>query len=167
MLVLDMLGDVGDGTAVLPAEAEALDQAEDEEDEGRRESDPGVAGNKSDEGRPHAHATQRYDEGILPAHLIAEPAEEERPQRPDEEADREDRHRAEEGGDRMALLEELHGENRGQASEDVEVVPLDDVADGCRDDDAAELLGLYVRCWHGPPLLLGCLGRHWSLSPPG
>ena len=137
MLVLDMLGDVGDGAAVLPAEAEALDQAEDEEDEGRGESDRGVAGNHADEGRPHAHAGQRDDEGILPAHLIAEPAEEERPQRPDQEADREDRHGAEEGRDRVALLEELDREDRGQAAEDVEIVPLDDVADGCGNDDTA------------------------------
>src|SRR5213595_3809158 len=131
------LGDVGDGAAVLTAEAEALDQAEGEEDEGRRESDRGVAGNKADEGSPHAHAGQGDDEGILPAHLIAEPAEEERPQRPDQEADREDRHGAEEGRDRVAFLEKLDRKDRGQASEDVEVVPLDDVADGCGNHDTA------------------------------
>src|SRR5262249_60917847 len=100
MLVSDMPGDVGDRAAVLPAEAETLDQAEDEEDEGCRESDRGVAGNKADEGRPQAHAGQGDDEGILSAHLIAEPAEEERPQRPDQEADRENRHGAREGPDR-------------------------------------------------------------------
>src|SRR5437016_4608526 len=86
---------------------------------------------------PHAHAGQRDDEGILPAHLIAEPAEEERPERPDQEADREDRHGAEEGRDRVALLEELDREDRGQAAEDVEIVPLDDVANGCGNDDTA------------------------------
>src|SRR5262249_26462909 len=109
---------------------------------------------------------QRHDERVFPADLVAEPAEEERPERPDEEADREDRHRAEEGGDRVALLEELHREDRGQAAEDIKVVPLDDVADRCCDDDAAELFGLYVRCRHGPPLFVGLSGRDWSPQPP-
>src|SRR2546425_255446 len=92
-------------------------------------------------GRRHAHTSQRDDEGVLPAHLVAEPAEEERPQRAYQEADREDRHGAEEGRHRVALLEKLDREDRGQAAEDVEVVPLDDVADGCGDDDSAEFFG--------------------------
>src|SRR2546425_107501 len=98
------------------------------------------------------HTGQRDDEGVLPADLVAEPAEDERPQWSDEEADREDRHRAEEGRHRVALLEELDGQDRGQAAEDVEVVPLDDVADGCRDDDPAKLFGGNLSC-----------SRHWPL----
>src|SRR6185312_14738984 len=39
MLVLDVLGDVGDGAAVLAAEAQPLDQAKAEEDEGGGETD--------------------------------------------------------------------------------------------------------------------------------
>src|SRR5207244_12299028 len=129
------------GPALCSSEAEALDQAECEEDERRGQSDRGVAGNKADEGRPHAHAGQRDDEGVFPAHLIAEPAEEERPQRAYQEADREDRYGAEEGRHRVALLEKLDREDRGEAAEDVKVVPLDDVADGCGDDDSAEFFG--------------------------
>src|ERR1041384_5435209 len=103
MLVLGMLGDVGGRGAGPTAEAEALDQAEGEEDESRRESDRGVAGNKADEGRPDTHAGQCNNKGILPADLIAEPAEQERLQRLYQEADREDCHGAEEGRDRVAL----------------------------------------------------------------
>jgi hypothetical protein len=40
----------------------------------------------------------------------------------------------------VALLEELDREDRGQASEDVEVVLLDDVINGCGKDDTAEFL---------------------------
>src|SRR5207237_6061574 len=108
MLVLDMLGDVGDRAAVLTAEAEALDQAEGEEDEGRRESDRGVAGNKADEGRPHAHAGQGDDKGILPAHLVAEPTEKECPQRPDQDADRGGRRGAEASRLRVLFLDKLN-----------------------------------------------------------
>src|SRR5439155_23018889 len=146
---LDVLGDVGDRAAVLPAQAEALDQAKGEEDEGGGEPDRRIAGNEPDEGGRQAHAGQRDDERVLPPDLVTEPAEDERPQRPDQEADREDRHRTEEGCHRVALLEELHGEDRGQAPEDVKVVPLDDVADGCRNDDATELLGRNLSCPHG------------------
>src|SRR5438477_1219564 len=138
MLVLDVLGDVGDRAAVLPAEAEALDQAKAEEDEGGREADGLVRGNEADHRRRQSHAGQRDDERVLPADLVAEPAEDEGAQGSDEEADREDGHGAEEGRHRMPLLEELDREDRGEAAEDVEVVPLDDVADGCGDDDAAQ-----------------------------
>src|SRR5438067_997088 len=40
------------------------------------------------------------------------------------------------------------GEDRGEAAEDVEVVPLDDVADGCGDDDAAQFLERDLRSSH-------------------
>src|SRR2546427_570770 len=103
-------------------------------------------------GSRQPHAGQRDDEGVLPADLVTEPAEDERPQRPDQESDREDRHRAEEGRHRVTLLEELHRQDRGQAPEDVEVVPLDDIADGCGDDDAAEFFEWNFRRPHRPPL---------------
>jgi hypothetical protein len=40
----------------------------------------------------------------------------------------------------VALLEELDRKDGRQATEDVEVVPLDDVADGCGDDDSPQLV---------------------------
>src|SRR4029077_20120543 len=89
---------------VLAAQAEALDQAQGEENEGGGEADRPVGRHEPDEGRRHAHAGQRDDEGVLPAHLVAEPAEDERPQRSDEETDGEDCHRAEKGRDRVTLL---------------------------------------------------------------
>src|SRR2546425_7532238 len=51
-----------------------------------------------------------------------------------------------EGRDWVALLEELGREDRGQAAEDVEIVPLDDVADGCGNDDAAKFFARNVNC---------------------
>src|SRR4030095_14003633 len=72
-----------------------------------------------------------------------------------QEADREDRHGAEKGRDRVALLEELDREDRGQAAEDVEIVPLDDVADGCGNDDAAKFFARNISCCHKFPSLFG------------
>ena len=45
-------------------------------------------------------------------------------------------------GDRMRFLEELHRQDRGEAAKDVEIVPLDDVADRRRRDDPAQVAGL-------------------------
>jgi len=48
----------------------------------------------------------------------------------------------------------LDRQDRGEAAEDVEVVPLDDVADGCGDDDTAELFERDLgSSSHGPPLV--------------
>src|SRR5262245_29550998 len=40
----------------------------------------------------------------------------------------------------MGLLKELHRQHRGQAAEDIEVIPLDDVADRCGDDHLTKVL---------------------------
>jgi hypothetical protein len=40
----------------------------------------------------------------------------------------------------MGFLKELHRQHRGQAAEDVEVIPLDDVADRCGDDHLSKVL---------------------------
>src|SRR5262249_32789765 len=116
------------------------DQAKRKEDDRCGQPDRRVGGDEPDEGRGYPHARQRDDEGVLPAHLVAEPPEEERAQRPDQEADREDRHGTEESRHGVARVEELDGQDRGQTPEDVKVVPLDDIADGRRDDDATEIL---------------------------
>src|SRR5207245_9857057 len=133
------------------AEARPREKAKAEEDEGRRQADRLVGGNEADKGGGHPHPGQRDDESVLATGLVAEPAKEERPQRSDEKADREDRHRAEEGRDGMTLLEELDRQDRGQAAEDVEVVPLDDVADACSDDDAPQLTERTLSSDHRPP----------------
>jgi len=139
LLVGHVLGDVGNRTAVFPAEAEALDQAEQEEDERRRDADAGIARHDPDQGRGQAHAGERKEEGVLAAHAVADAAEQQRPEGPDQEAHGKERHRAQEGCHRVGLLEELDGEHRSQAAEDVEVVPLDDVPNRRGGDDPAQL----------------------------
>jgi hypothetical protein len=53
----------------------------------------------------------------------------------------------------VTLLEELDREDRGQASENIEVVPFDDIADGCGNDDTAEFFQRNIRRWHTFPSL--------------
>src|SRR5262249_34307966 len=158
ILVGDVLGDVGNGPAIFTAEAETLDEPEQEQDDRSQQTDRCVRRDEPDEGRRETHAAQRDEERVLPADLVTEPAEQEGAQRSDQEADRENRHRAEECRDRMAFLEELDGEDRSQAAEDVEVVPLDDVTHCGRDDDAAQLSGWNLRWRHGPPFVSNAPG---------
>src|SRR5262245_37355855 len=51
----------------------------------------------------------------------------------------------------MTLLEELDGQHRGQAAEDIKVVPLDDVSDRCRNNHASKILGDFNRHCLLPP----------------
>src|SRR5207247_7593273 len=101
-----------------------------------------------DDGGRQPHTAQGDQERVFATHFVPEPAKHEGSERPDQETNREERYSAEEGRHRVALLEELDGEDRGQAAEDVEVVPLDDVADGCGDDDTAEFFQRNIRYWH-------------------
>src|SRR4029453_960596 len=61
---------------------------------------------------------------------------------------------------RVSLVEELHGQDRGQAPEDVEVVPLDDVPHRGGHHHAAEVLGdLVLTCHTCSPFVEFGLGR--------
>src|SRR5205085_8524309 len=66
--------------------------------------------------------------------------EQERPERTDQESGGEQRNRAQQSRDRMGLLEELDRQNRGQAAENIEIIPLDHVSHGRSDDHGPEVL---------------------------
>src|SRR5262249_37591870 len=48
---------------------------------------------------------------------------------------------AEQGRDRVGLFEEFHRQDRGQAPENIEVIPFDDVSYRRGDDHTPEILG--------------------------
>src|SRR5476649_300876 len=84
----------------------------------------------------------------------------------DQEAGGEQRDRAEQGGNGVALIEEFDRQDCRQAPENIKVVPLDDVSSGRGSDDASEV------CWnaisHGvssPTVCRGCLieAAFWSV----
>jgi hypothetical protein len=85
---------------------------------------------------------QRDEEGVFAADPIAHPAEHEGAQRPDQEAGREQCDGAQQRRNRMRLFEEFHRQDRGEAAENVEnveVVPLDDVAPRRGGDHASKV----------------------------
>src|SRR2546421_681581 len=102
--------------------------------------------------RRQTHAAQRNEEGVLAAHDVADAAEDERSERADEEARGEGADRLDERASGGAGREELDRQERGQAPEDVEVVPLDDIPNGCGDDDPAKILGGETGRPHFSPL---------------
>src|SRR5256885_11922695 len=73
------------GAAILTAEAQALDEAKQQEDDPRRYADLGIARHEADEGCGQAHAAQRDEERLLAAHEVADAAEHEGTERPDQE----------------------------------------------------------------------------------
>src|SRR5256886_11780838 len=148
LLIRRVLCDVGDRAAVLAAQAQPLDQAQEQEDETRRRADLGVARHDPDERRRQAHAAQRNEEGVLAAHDVADAAEHEGPERPDQEPGGERPDGADERASTGTLLEELDRQEGGEAPEDVEVVPLDHVANCRRHDDAAQFLHRQRRSGH-------------------
>ena len=139
ILVRDMLGDVGDGAAVLAAQAQTLDHAHAEQQEGGRDADLVECGNEADATGADAHAGERYKKGVLAADAVAQPSKQERPKWTDQEAGGEQRDRAQKRCDRVALFKELDRQNRGQAAENIEVIPLDDVSHRRGNDHASKI----------------------------
>src|SRR5262249_35742667 len=81
------------------------------------------------------------------ADAVAHPSEQECPQGPNQESRREQRNGAQQRRDRMALFEELDRQDRGQAPENIEVIPFDDVSHRRRDDHAPEIPGDFNRAY--------------------
>ena len=134
-----MLGNVGDGAAILAAQAQALDHPQTEEDERRAQTDLLVGRDQPDRPRAQPHSAERNKERILAADPIAHPSEEERPQWTDQESCGEQRNRTEQSCDRVGLFKELDRQNCGQAAEDIEVIPFDDVSHRRSNNHAAEI----------------------------
>src|SRR5207248_9269727 len=83
---------------------------------------------------------QRDEEGVLAADEVADATEHERAEGAYQESGGERPDRLDERAAGGARREELHRQQRGQAAEDVEVVPLDHVPDCCGDHDAPQIL---------------------------
>ena len=112
--------------------------------------------NQPDRSGAQSHAAERNQERIFAADAIAHPAKQEGPQRTDQETGGEQRDGAEQRRDGVALFEEFDRQDRGQAAEDIEIIPLDDVSPRCRDDHASEVLRNMSSHGH-PPLPFGAV----------
>src|SRR6266511_4294271 len=131
-----MLGDISDGAAIFATQAEALDHPQAEQGEGGGYADLVEGGDQPDHPGADAHSAQGDQECVLAPDPIAQPSEQERSQWTDQESGGEQRDRAQQGRDRVSLLEEFDRQHGGQAPEDIEIIPLDDVSYRRGDDHA-------------------------------
>src|SRR4030095_1597292 len=114
-------------------------------------------------------------EGVLAAHQVADASEQQRAERPHQEAGGVGGERREQRGGLVARREEQRGEERRQHCVEIEVVPLEYGTQRGRENYAllsgAEVV-LRGACGHGLPLLYEAAGtiarcalRHYSGKP--
>ena len=99
-----------------------------------------VSRDQPDRSRAQSHSGERNEEGVFAAHLVTHPSEQECPQWTDQESGGEQRNRAQQCRNRVALFKELDRQDRSQAPENIEVIPLDDVSHRRGDDHRPEVL---------------------------
>src|SRR5476649_1924964 len=83
----------------------------------------------------------------------------------DQEAGGEQRDRAEQRGNGVALIEELDRQDRGQAPENIEIIPFDDVSSGRGSDHGPEVLrnsGSFCYCAHLEPPVCGYFSKPYE-----
>lgn len=125
------------GAGVLAGGGEALDDADQQEQDRRQKADGAVAGDQGDAERGHGHDDDRKRQCFPPAEPVADVAPEEAAQGTDEEGDGEDAEGCQECCLAVGLREENCGDDAGQVAVDGVVEPLDEVADEARGDDPA------------------------------
>ena len=140
-----VLGDVGGGAAVLAAEGQALQQTQADEQDRREPTDALVGRQKADGGGGEAHDQDGDQEGVLAADHVAEAAEDQRAERPHQEAGGVGGEGGQQGGGVVALGKEQRGEERRQGGVQIKVVPLEHGAQRGGEDDSFLLLDFFCR----------------------
>jgi len=140
LAVRRVFGHVGGGAAVLSAQRQALQDAQGNEDDRRRDADLLVARQDADQEGRGAHQQDGHQEGVLTADHVAQAAEHQRAERAHDEAGGEGEQGEDEGCIRVAD-EELLGDDGSERTVEIEVVPFENGAEGRRGDNLAFFLG--------------------------
>jgi len=130
-----MLRDVDRRTAVLATQGQALREPEQHEEDRRDEPDLGMRGEQPDDDRRASHDRDREQERVLASDNVTDPTEDDRAERPDEEACRVRGEGRQELRRRVVARKDERREERREGRVQVEVVPLDDRARGRGADD--------------------------------
>ena len=124
-----LLGGVDHRPGELAAEREALDDAQDHEQDRRGDADLRVGRQQPDQQRRAAHQRDRQRQQRAASDAVAHHAEHEAAERPRAETQREDGKGQQLLGGRARLREELTADVAGEVAVDGKVEPLEDVAD--------------------------------------
>ena len=144
-----MFGHVSGGSAILAAECEALQQAQTDQDDRRRDADGRRVRQQADDKGRQAHDQNGDEEGVFAADDVADAAEHNGAERTDDEArgkgqQREDvarclvEHRHFGGG--IDHAEELRADDAGERTEQVEIIPFEDGTERGSDNDETFVL---------------------------
>ena len=130
-----MFGDIGGGPAILPAERQSLQQPHGDEDDRGRHADGGVGWQEADHKGRQPHQQHGHQKGILAPPQVAQPAEEDGPERPHGKAGGKGHQGEYIAGGLIHPGEELDGDDRGQRAVKIKVVPFDHRPDRGGEDD--------------------------------
>src|SRR3546814_18688905 len=115
-----MLGDIGGRSAIFAAERQSLHETQQHQQDRRGDADGGVGGEEADGEGGGAHQPHRHQEGVLAADKVAEPAEDQRAERPYRESCGEGGERNDEAGGLVDAGKELRGADRREEAVEVE-----------------------------------------------
>ena len=130
-----MLGDVGRGAAVFPAKGKTLAQPQRHQEDRGKPADRGVGRQQTDQEGRGAHHHDGDQEGVFPSDQIADAAEHQRAERPDQESRGVGRKRRQQRRRIVAGRKEQRGEEWRQNGIEIEVVPFEDGAERRSEDD--------------------------------
>src|SRR6267378_6106188 len=137
-VVRDVFRNVDGSPAVLTANGKPLQRANKNENHGRNPPTRFETWKKPNQGCCAAHNAERDEKSVLAANQIADPAKEQRPERPDHEADSE---RGKIRDVREGLIPgriKFLGENGSKAAKDKKIIPLDHGAGGRSENHAPD-----------------------------
>ncbi len=134
-----VLGDHQQRAAVLPADGDALDAAQHDQQDRREDAGRGVGGEHADQRGRRTHHHHRDDEQLLAPQPVSEVSEQDAADRPEQEPDAERGERGQRAERRVDLREEhlVEHQRRGGAV-DVEVEPLERAGRQRRHRDPAQ-----------------------------
>src|SRR6202035_3544053 len=117
-----MLGDIHCRTTILAAESQALQHADNDQNNGSEPTGRLVGGQEANQRGCTAHDTQGDEKSVFAADDVTDASEEERAERAYQEANRESCQICDISEGVVAGRIEFQRQNGGEASEDVEVV---------------------------------------------
>ncbi len=130
-----MLGHVGRRAAVLAAQGQALQHAQHDQDDRGGHADAGIGRQDTHDEGGQAHDQDGDQEGVLAPDHVAQPPEHQRTEGPHDEAGSEGQQREDERGARVQPAEELLGDDGGERTVQVEVIPFENGAQRRGQDD--------------------------------
>ena len=120
-----MLGDIGRRAAIFAAQGQPLKQAHQHQNDRRCDADCRIGGQQADDEGRKPHQQHGDQEGVLATPKVAQAAEHDGAEGPHREAGGEGHQGEDIAGRLIDAREELHGDDRGERSVQIEVVPFD------------------------------------------